>query len=178
MDGHEAAAVPAGPGPDGGAADHHAHPKALLQQPDQPLALTTVMADAARVHIDLIQQVAQSSENPATATITDIDEWQHRPLGQGQDAVDAEGAFIEDLIAVLALACQPGRVCHLQGYLPGRLQSLDFCLRRPAALETLTSGVVKTGVVAGEVPNPRAAAPPWCATPAWATGRSLRRAAH
>ena len=31
----------------------------LLQQPDQPLALTTVMADAARVHIDLIQQVAQ-----------------------------------------------------------------------------------------------------------------------
>ena len=55
-----------------------------------------------------------------------------------------------------ALACQPGRVCHLQGYLPGRLQSLDFCMRRPAALETLTSGVVKTGVVAGEVLNPRA----------------------
>ena len=32
--------------------------------------------------------------------------WQHRPLGQGEDAAPAEGAFIEDIINVLILRTQ------------------------------------------------------------------------
>ena len=53
-----------------------------------------------------------------------------------------------------ALAPQLGRVRHLQGNLLGRMQPLEFDLRQQATLETLTSDVVKTSAIEGEILDP------------------------
>lgn len=53
-----------------------------------------------------------------------------------------------------ALAAQLGRVRHLQGNLPNRMQPLGSDLRQQAILDALTSDVVKTSAIEGEVLDP------------------------
>ena len=53
-----------------------------------------------------------------------------------------------------ALAVQLGRVRHLQGNLLGRMQALGFDLRQQATLECLTSDVVNTSAIEGEILDP------------------------
>ena len=53
-----------------------------------------------------------------------------------------------------ALAAQLGRVERLQGNLLGRMQPLSIDRRQQATIETLTSDVVKTSAIEGEVLDP------------------------
>ena len=53
-----------------------------------------------------------------------------------------------------ALAAQLGRVSHLRENLLGRMHPLEFHLRQQATLETLTSDVVKTSAIEGEILDP------------------------
>ena len=53
-----------------------------------------------------------------------------------------------------ALAAQLGRVRQLQENLLGRMQPVEFDLRQQAILETLTSDVVKTSAIEGEILDP------------------------
>ena len=53
-----------------------------------------------------------------------------------------------------ALATQLGRISHLQENLLGRMQPFGFGLRQQATLEFLTSDVVKTSAIEGEVLDP------------------------
>ena len=53
-----------------------------------------------------------------------------------------------------ALAARLGRVRHLQDHLLGRMQTLGADLREQAILDALTSGVVKTSAIEGEILDP------------------------
>ena len=53
-----------------------------------------------------------------------------------------------------ALSAQLGRVRHLQGNLLHRMQPLEFDIRQQVTLETLTSDVVKTSAIEGEILDP------------------------
>ena len=53
-----------------------------------------------------------------------------------------------------ALSAQLGRVSQLQENLLHRMQPLEFDLRQQATLETLTSDVVKTSAIEGEILDP------------------------
>lgn len=53
-----------------------------------------------------------------------------------------------------ALTAALADVRHQQGRLLGRMESLGFDLRREASLETLTSDVVKSSAIEGEILNP------------------------
>ena len=53
-----------------------------------------------------------------------------------------------------ALAPQLGRVRHLQENLLDRMQPVEFDLRQQATLETVTSDVVKTSAIEGEILDP------------------------
>lgn len=50
-----------------------------------------------------------------------------------------------------ALADRLAAVCHRQGHLLGRMQSMGFDLRAEAVLETLTEDVIKSSEIEGEV---------------------------
>ena len=53
-----------------------------------------------------------------------------------------------------ALASKLASVRHQQGRLLGRMEGLGFDLRREASLETITSDVVKSSAIEGEILNP------------------------
>ena len=53
-----------------------------------------------------------------------------------------------------ALASKLAEVRHQQGRLLGRMEGLGFDLRREASLDTLTSDVVKSSAIEGEILNP------------------------
>lgn len=53
-----------------------------------------------------------------------------------------------------ALASKLASVRHQQGRLLGRMEGLGFDLRREASLDTLTSDVVKSSAIEGEILNP------------------------
>lgn len=53
------------------------------------------------------------------------------------------------------LASKLAAVRHRQGLLLGRMEGLGFDLRREASLETLTSDVVKSSAIEGEILNPQ-----------------------
>ena len=46
------------------------------------------------------------------------------------------------------------QVRHLQGRLTGRMESIGFDLRSEAVLETLTSDVIRSSEIEGEILNP------------------------
>lgn len=54
-----------------------------------------------------------------------------------------------------AIAGKLAEVRHQQGRLLGRMEVLGFDLRREASLETLTSDVVKSSAIEGEILNPK-----------------------